>query len=303
LAVHEPSAHVWVWGLEIVVSEPQPAKPVGPGSHPKDFKRPWGGLHMYGGKKCKYLNLVIHGCRQGVSFWSGARDSEIHGCIIYDNGWPAVDRGHGHAIYTQNQEGLKTISDCIMTGGHSYTLHAYGAKRAYGDNYLAERNTCPSPGPFLIGGGRPSRKIRVRKNYLYGVSMQIGYSAPHNEDCEVRDNVIVNGGLSINKYKQVVNKDNLVLKKGAPRPKGVRVILRPNKYDRGRAHLAVFNWDKKAAVEVDAGAFLKAGDKYRLLSPRDVFGKPVLAGTYDGKSIRVAVAGEFAAFVLLKGAR
>src|SRR5437899_265493 len=189
LADMEPSTHLWIWDLEILVSEPQPSKPVGPGSWPKDFTRPWGGLNIYAGNGCKYIGLVIHDCRQGVSWWSGSRDSEIHGCIIYDNGWRAVDRGHGHAIYTQNQEGIKRITDCIMTGGHGYTLHAYGSRRAYVDNYVVEGNICYDGGTFLVGGGRPSRNIRVSNNYLHGVSMQIGYDAPHNEDCEVRENV------------------------------------------------------------------------------------------------------------------
>jgi hypothetical protein len=303
LVVQAPSAHVWVWDLEVLVSEPQPARPVGPGSHPKDFTRPWGGLHLEGGTECKYINLVVHDCRQGISFWSGAKDSEVHGCLLYDNGWPAVDRGHGHAIYTQNQDGIKTIADCIMTGGHGYSLHAYGSARAYVDNYLVEGNIVYQAGPFLIGGGRPSRHVRVRNNYLYGVSMQVGYAAPFNEDCEVRDNVVVDGSLSIHKYKRAVREGNLVLPKGMARPKEGRAVLRPNKYDPRRAHLALFNWAKGPAMEVGLGAFLKKGDRYRLMSPRDFFGKPALAGTYDGKRVRVPLAGEFAAFVLLKDAR
>jgi hypothetical protein len=301
LAVHAPSAHLWIWDLELFVSEPQPKKPVEPGSHPRSFTRPWGGLNVHGGSRCKFINLVIHDCRQGVSWWVGSRDSELYGCVIYDNGWPATDRGHGHAVYTQNADGLKTISDCILTGGHSYTMHAYGSRRASVNNYLVEGNICYRAGPFLIGSGKPSKNIRVRKNYLHGVSMRIGYNAPHNEDCEVRDNVIVNGGLEIVKYRKAVKKDNVVLGKGAKRPPGARVILRPNKYAPGRANLAVFNWDRKPNVAVDASTFLKKGETYRLLSPRNLFGKPVLRGTCDGKPIRVPVAGEFAAFVLIKG--
>jgi hypothetical protein len=301
LSIQNPSAHFWIWDLEILVSEPQPGKPVGPGSHPKDFTRPWGGLHMDGGKQCKYIDLVIHDCRQGISFWSSAHDCEVHGCIIYDNGWPATDRGHGHAIYTQNKDGIHAITDCIMTGGHAYTMHAYGSGKAYVDNYLVEGNIAYNGGLFLIGGGRPSNNIRVRNNYLYGLSMQLGYNAPHNEDCEVRDNVIVNGGLSINKYRKAVQEGNLVLAKGAPRPGGKRVILRPNKYDSRRANLVLFNWEKQSALKVEPGGFLKKGTTYRLLNPRDFFGKPVLTGTYDGQPIRVPIGGEFAAFVLLRG--
>ena len=302
LAINEPSAYLWIWDLEILVSEPNPEEPVSPGSDPEGFDRPNGGLHMRGGVNCKYINLVVHDNRQGFSFWIGAKDSEIHSCIIYDNGWLGTDRGHGHAIYTQNDEGVKTISDCIMTGGFGYTMHAYGSERAYVNNYLAEGNICYNGGTFLIGGGRPSHGIRVFKNYLYNVgSLRLGYSAAYNEDCEVRDNVIVNGNLWIKDFKKVVEEDNLILAKDDPRPKeSPFVILRPNKYDQNRANLAIFNWDKRASVAVDAGSFLKSGDSYRLMNPRDFFGQPVLKGLYTGDSISVPVDGGFAAFVLIK---
>jgi hypothetical protein len=304
LSVQQPSTHLRIRDVEILVSENLTMSRTldEPGSHPTSYNRPWGGLNVYAGEGCQYINLVIHDNAQGISWWNGSTGSEVYGCLIYDNGWKAPDRGHGHAIYTQNQNGLKTISDCIMTGGYGYTLHAYGSSRAYVDNYLVEGNLCYDGGTFLIGGGRPSRNIRVRENYLCNLSMQIGYSAPYNENCEIRDNVIVGGGLQINNYKQVVKEGNLVLGKGNPRPKqpDVRIILRPNRYDPNRAHLAIFNWAKKPAVDVPLKSFLKAGDQYRLISPRQCFGEPVLSGTFDGKPIRVPIDGEFAAFVLLK---
>jgi hypothetical protein len=302
LTVLEPSAHLWIEGLELFVSEPQPDRPAGPGSFPADFKRPWGGLNVHGGGHCKFLNLVIHDCRQGVSWWSGSHDSELYGCLIYDNGWPATDRGHGHAIYTQNNEGTKVIADCILTGGHGFSLHAYGSSRADVNNYQVEGNVCYHAGTFLIGGGRPSKHIRVRTNYLHGVSVQIGYAAPTNEDCDVRENVLVDGGLTIQRYQKVVNEGNRILARGAPRPPGALVVVRPNRYDPGRAHVAIYNWDHKPAVAVDPKGFLKAGDSYRLLDPRHFFGKPVAEGVYHGGPIPAPVAGEFAAFVLVKAA-
>jgi hypothetical protein len=181
-------------------------------------------------------------------------------------------------------------------------MHAYGSSRAYVDHYLVEGNVCFDGGSFLIGGGRPSRGIRVLENYLHGVGMRIGYSAPYNEDCEVRDNVIVGGGLQINNYRNVVRQRNLVLGKDDPRPEGsdVRIVLRRSRYDPRRAHLVVFNWAKRAVVDLLPESFLDSGDAYRLMDPRDFFGQPVVAGTFDGKAIRLPVDGEFAAFVLLK---
>jgi hypothetical protein len=244
LAVQSPSAWVWIRDLEIFVSEPASETPVSAGSSPSDLKRPWGGLHMHGGKDCKYINLIIHHCSQGISCWTGETNPEIYGCIMYDNGWLGVDRGHGHCIYTQNDEGVKTISNCIMTCRYngSYTMHAYGSERAYVNNYLATENICYGEGPFLVGGGRPSHAIRVHRNFLYGVDVRIGYTAPHSEDCDIRDNVIVNGGLEITRYRKAVQEGNLILTKNDARPAQAKSILLPNKYDSNRVHLVVYNW-------------------------------------------------------------
>jgi hypothetical protein len=300
LSIEPPSTHLWIRDLEITVSEPRPANPVPPDPTYRNTGRPWGGLNIHTGAGCRYIHLAIHDNNQGVSFWSGATDSELYGCLITDNGWAGTDRGHGHAVYTQNKEGVKTIADCIMTGGFGYTMHAYGSERADVDNYLVEGNICANAGPFLIGGGKPNHNIRVFRNVLFNVPMRLGYSAPYNEECEVRDNLIVNGSLAIDSYRRVVNEGNFVLAEGDPRPKEERVFLRPSKYDPRRAHLALFNPARKPAVEVDAAGFLKRGDRFRLMDPRDFYGRPFLTGRYNGGAVRVPVTGEFAVFVLLK---
>jgi hypothetical protein len=302
LSIQNPCENVWIRDLEIFVSEPVPEKPISPGSHPEDLKRPWGGLNMFGGKNCKYINLLIHNCNQGISCWKGELDPEIYGCIIYNNGWLGTDRGHGHCIYTQNDEGIKVISNCIMSCRYNgtYTMHAYGSSNAYVNNYLVEDNICYDIGPFLIGGGRPSRNIRVFRNYLYNSSMRIGYDAPYNENCELRDNIIVNGDISINKYKSVVQDGNLVIKRGQKRPRGARTIFLPNRYDKNRAHLAIYNWDMAEKVRVETGDFFKDGEIFRLMNPKDLFGSPIMQGKCSDNTIDVPVKSEFAVLVVLK---
>jgi hypothetical protein len=305
LNIRGPASWLTIADLEIVVSEnfSMPRRVDEPGSHPISYARPWGGLNAYVGQGCKYVNLVIHDNAQGVSFWHGATDSELYGCLIYDNGWDAPDRGHGHAIYTQNEKGLKTIVDCIITGGHSFSLHAYGSAHAYVDHYLVQGNIIYRAGQFLIGGGRPSRDIRVLDNLLYDSNMRLGYSAPQNEDCELRGNVLVNSPLRIENFRRFVNQDNLVLDAQASRPdEPARVILRPNRYDPLRANLAIFNWTKQCTAEVHLEPFLKPGQTFRLLDPRNFYGRPVFQSVYDGTPIRVPVQGEFAAFVLIADA-
>ncbi|HZO90505.1 MAG TPA: right-handed parallel beta-helix repeat-containing protein [Chthonomonadaceae bacterium] len=305
LALLPPTTYVWVRDLEILVSEPRPRDPVpaelsNVAAGYRGVNRPWGGVTGQSGHDCRFINLVIHDNNQGMGWWA-TTDGEAYGCILYDNGWQGTDRGHGHAIYTQNREGRKIISDCIMTGGYGYSLHAYGSWQAYVDNYYVEGNIVYNANEFLLGGGNPSHNIHVVGNYLYNVPrMRLGYDAPYNEDCEVRNNIIVNGKLAINNYRKVVNAGNLILAKAEPRPRGSKVILRPNKYDSDRANLAIYNWDKAPVVPVKAGSFLRKGEAYRLMDPRDFYGKPIAEGVYDGKALPAPVKGEFAAFVLLK---
>ncbi len=300
LSILSPSENVWIRDLEIFVSEPVPEKPVSPGSNPRDLNRPAGGLHMHGGKNCKYINLIIHNCNQGISCWKGEINPEIYGCIIYDNGWLGTDRGHGHCIYTQNDEGAKVISNCIMSCRYNgtYTMHAYGSERAYVNNYLVEDNICYNTGPFLIGGGRPSHNIMVFRNYLYNIGMRIGYNAPYNQNCELRDNIIVNGDLSIDRYQNVVQEGNLVIKKGQTRPAGAMTIFLPNRYDKNRAHLVIYNWDSVEKVRVETGHFFKSGETFCLMNPQDLFGSPVMKGKCSEDAIDVPVNSEFTAFVV-----
>jgi len=307
LGVHPPTDYVWVRDLEIIVAENLTQTRISKerGSHPKDLNRPWGSLNILTGKHCKYINLVLHHNAQGVGFWRHA-GSELYGCLVYDNGWIGPDRYHGPGIYTQNVGDPKFIADNIIAGNYSTTIQAYGSKNTYVDHYRFEGNICYDPvkegrrARFLVGGGRPSQDIVVQKNYLYEVPMQIGYSAPHNEDCIVRDNVIVNAGLSITRYRKAVNENNLVIGVKQPRPEGALVVLRPNRYDPDRAHLAIFNWQKAKGVRVEAGDFMKDGDEHCLLDPKDFFGAPLARGACAAGGFEIAMDGEFAAFVVLR---
>jgi len=300
LSVQSPATYVWIWDLEILVSEPRSADPLPPDPAYGNLNRPWGGLNVASGEGCKFINLIVHDNAQGVSWWAGSTASELHGCIIYDNGWTGTTRGHGHAIYTQNRRGVKAITDCILTGGFGYTLHAYGSSRAFVDHYRVEGNFAYAGGTFLIGGGQPSRGIRLLTNVFYGVALQLGYSAPTNVDCELRGNLFVNARLTINRFGRVVEEDNWLLGALEPRPRGSRVVLRQNRYDPDRAHLAIFNWERAAALAVDVSSFLRPGDRFRVLLPTDVFGEPVRTGIARGDPLELPTPTEFTVYVLVR---
>ncbi len=53
------------------------------------------------------------------------------------------------------------------------------------------------------------------------------------------------------------------------------MFVRPNRYERGRAHVVVYYWEHKDAVEVDLSKVLTRGQKYRVVASQDLFGAPV----------------------------
>jgi hypothetical protein len=315
LTVVAGTAYLWMWDLEILVSENLTGErktAIGGSGAPTDLPWPWGGVEIQGGTGCKYIGLVIHDNGQGCGFWKGAVDSELVGCLIYNNGWVGPDRWHGPGLYTQNQTGTKLVTDNVIFGNYSNPIQCYGSKNAFVDNYVFDGNIVFAPkkgggrGTFLVGGGAPSHNITVRNSVTYECPIQIGYGA-ENEDCIVEGNTIIRAGLNINKYKKAEQKDNLIWTQGNPLPAKPLIFLRPSKYDAKRANLAIVNLAKAASVPVDMATFLKAGEKYRILDTTDFFGKPVLEGAFDGQPVAVSIAptpengqGEFGAFVVLR---
>jgi hypothetical protein len=275
---------------------------------------PRGGINIIGGSGSKFINLVIHDTASGVGFWRTATDAEISGCIICNNGSIGPDRYHGPGIYTQNETGVKWLTDNILFGNYSTTIQAYGSSNAWVDGFRIIGNIAFAPvkaggrAQILVGGGRPSRDMVVSANLLYEVPLQIGYTAPHNEDLVARDNFVVNAGLSINRYRIVKEENNRSIAADAPRPaEAAEVFLRPNKYDPNRAHLAIFNWKKTPTVQVSLQPFLKAGEKFRIVTALDFFGKPLLEGVFDGNPLAVSVPieertghGEFCAYIIFR---
>ena len=69
------------------------------------------------------------------------------------------------------------------------------------------------------------------------------------------------------------------------RPKGDRTIVRPNRFEPGRANIAVYNWERLPVVTVDVSQVLSRGDRYEIRCAQNFFGRPVLSGTYDGNPL------------------
>lgn len=65
-------------------------------------------------------------------------------------------------------------------------------------------------------------------------------------------------------------------------PTGVKIAVRPNQYEPGRANIIVYNWAQQSAVSVDVAGILNPGDHYEVRHAQDFYGAPVARGIYTG---------------------
>jgi hypothetical protein len=77
---------------------------------------------------------------------------------------------------------------------------------------------------------------------------------------------------------------------GGTLPTGTTVVVRPNRYEAGRAHVIIYNWTGASTVDVDLSAVLEPGDRYAIRPVQNLFGSPVASGTYGGGPVSVPMA-------------
>lgn len=192
------------WGFEVMNSNPQRVTTTA-GSFPPDLVRATG--VNVNAPHTKLINLAVHDTGNGAGLWTTAVDSEIYGCLIYNNGWQGPDRGHGHAIYTQNLTGTKSIADNIMFNQFGYGIHAYGLPDQFLQGFLIEGNVSFNNGSLsakgqspniLVGGDTPAARATLLHNFTYqssldSVNVDLGYNTTQNQDIAARDNYFAGG--------------------------------------------------------------------------------------------------------------
>jgi len=329
LLAKAPLEHVWIWDLEILVSENLPSlvSPLGAanGANPA---RPLGGLNLESCENCKFIDLVIHHASgNGITFNEAARDVEIHGCLIYEVGCDEGKKGNG--ISTKNRDGTKIIAGNIvhLRQAHGeFALNAYASDNGYVQNYTVRDNIFfqvgnPKRAPVNIGGGgaHTNHSIEVVRNVFYDLrGLELGrYTSAPNEDCHILNNWIIRGDIDIQRYKTAEVKGNVVIGGTVrtadvanlvneenhidpPKPAEGVARLYANQYDRSRAHVAILNWNKAETVTVDTAAFLKSG-RVRVYDPLDYYTQLVGVVPCTGGKIVLPTGGkEFVVYVIAK---
>ena len=74
-------------------------------------------------------------------------------------------------------------------------------------------------------------------------------------------------------------------------PSVTQVFVRPNQYEPGRAHVVIYNWGAQSSVPVSLVNVVRVGAHFEVRNVQDVFGAPLLSGTYSGGSINIPMGG------------
>ena len=197
-------AFTWYIGLEITNSDTSRTIPI-KGSNPKE--RRGEGVNVFG-PGIKVINFIIHDTGQAIGAWKTAVNSEYYGNIIYNNGWNAPDRLHGHGVYSQNMTGIMKYLDNIIFNNFGYGWHIYGSKKAPLNNYYLEGNVCFND-QWLIGGEGPMRNIKLTNNFSYNSPVQMGYGLADNDTLQLIKNYFP-AGLYLFWWKNVTASGNTI---------------------------------------------------------------------------------------------
>lgn len=354
----DAGAYVWFWGLEFASSvKDRTGKPAGPPG--------WGESQVLDSADTwapgsKFINNTIHDTRMGISMWTEALDAESCGNVIYNNGFQASDRGHGHGFYIQNDTGTKYVTDNVIFNQFDNGIQAYGSDKAFVRNIVLDGNIVFNNGVIAAGrgegpradnivfaGGGGIRGARLLNNYLFHTPQaNLGYNElgwnSQNVDIDAEGNYFMGGfeAVNVGNWQTAVFRNNRVYShdkydvmlstsnptsgyawnnntyygaglftfngSGATfdgwqlkshldanssfhpgNPTGVWTMVRPNRYEQGRANIVIYNWDLAGVVAVDLSGVLTRGRRFQIRDAQNFFGAPVLRGTFDGALVQI----------------
>jgi hypothetical protein len=268
----------------------------------------------------KFIDLIVHDLQTGFTLPEQTDDIDVYGNLIYYNGWQrADDSGEGHGINTPNATRTRSIRSNIIFGQFGHGIYSYGA---HTDNLVIEDNTLFNNGGIakffdrnILVASRALNLMLRRNMTHYSAEASAGIEGVNlswGSECtqaRVIDNYLTGGTpLNLTKCEPVAMRGNTLIgnvdpsyakygKSNTVTPgTGLRAFVTPNEFDKGRANITVFNWDRLPEVTVDLSPIgLKNGDRYEIRNAQNYYGPVVRSGVFDGKPISISLLGLTAA--------
>jgi hypothetical protein len=258
------------------------------------------------GPHSKFVNFVVRNSGQGFGFWGDAVGSEIYGSLIYYVG----NNQRAHGIYTQNNDKSrpKVIEDNVIFGTAGCGVHAYGSGNAKLLGFRLKGNIVFNNGSIvgdensyaiLVGGGTPADDVQIVENVVFQNTgsahkdrgIRMGYGQGSDDSGAVFDNYVqgLTPFIQGNPWTELALRGNTFVRRSEVGSPADRIFVRPNRYEAGRANIAVVNGRKLSTVEVDLAGVLARGARYEIRDVQDYFGRPVVTGVFDGRPVALPI--------------
>lgn len=279
-------------------------------------------------------NIVFHQFAYGIHVYGSKKASlkgfEIDGNILFENGClsSGKDQSPGIMVGGESPAERIVVRDNLVVGGGVRLGYPWGVAS---EDILFTGNYCEGLVVRDFRTGRVSNNTIVAHSNAVQLEaadrlltkLQWNENTYHITDGRWGECAVVEGmksrGLTFAQWRETTGFDaKSTLTKGYLAK--LRVVVRPNAHEPGRAHVAVFNPESLPEVALDLSGVLKRGDKFRIVSPKDFFGPSLVSGVYEGRAVRVpmkavtppkpvgmpkaelpATEPRFAAFVVLPG--
>ena len=243
------------------------------------------GFHCYASSKAAVRNLVVEGNavfnNGGIANASSASDN-----FLFAGGRDGVD-------------GLQLVGNFtyFSRGINGYNEIGYPWSMLNGNAVIADN--------YFVGGFDPLdlwrwRGLEIRHNLVMSAERPLLGLKPASDAYHYRaDRNVYYGsgtftldgtGKDWAHWRDATGLDSDSRYAGA-RPSGVSVSVRPNRYERGRANIVVYNWDQAASVRVDAAGILDSGTAFEVRDAENFFGPPVLRGVYHNGPLEIPLTG------------
>jgi hypothetical protein len=231
------------------------------------------GFHCYGSSKAAVRNLAVEG---NAAFNNGAiaNTSSASDNFLFAGGRGGVDglRFAGNFSY-------------FAPGIHGYNEIGYPWSASNGNAVIADN--------YFVGGFDPLdlwrwRGLDLHHNLFVTADRPAVNLTPAGEPHDYR----AAGNLYYGTGPVGFDADS---RPAGARPSGVSVIVRPNRYERGRANIVIYNWNRAPVVSVDVAGILDPNAAFEVRDAQNYFGPPVLHGTYRKAPLDIPLIGLTAA--------
>lgn len=149
---------------------------------------------------CGKIGFSMIGCdvqnlhNSGVS-WFGSGEGMIVECKFRENGYLIDGVGHGHGVYSHNENGGSRLIARNSFGNEvgKYAFQLYSGGENYLKDFTCEDNVIFGD-PVHTGGGKGLKNFIYRRNVQFGDYCQQGrytYDNGWNEDGLIEDNIFV----------------------------------------------------------------------------------------------------------------